>query len=102
MREIRSNKGDDNDIFIRDKLTKEDDLKSKLISTLNFFEEMALVIEKRLVEEDILRNFFKGIVMDYVGIFYIWIQERSKGGLHSEDNYKELKQIYKKWGGNGG
>jgi len=98
MRKARGVNSGDKDEFIKETL-KEDKLKSELILILNFFEEMSLAIHENLVEDRLLCDFFKEIVMDYKAEFSHWIDYRSetKNGAANKDCYKELKKLYGNW-----
>ena len=82
--------------FIVCEVDEKNDLKAEINTILNFFEEMALAINNKLVDENTLRDFFRGIVLTHVKKFYPWIKHRRK----ITDNEKVLKSItalYEEW-----
>lgn len=82
--------------FISQSLENDDALKAELVSILNFLEEMSLLIHHKLVDESLLQDFFRGIVIVYVTTFYSWIQVRRK--LASNDRlYERLTNLYESW-----
>lgn len=87
--------------FIVDEVDKDNDLKAEVNTILNFFEEMALAINSKLVNENTLRGFFRGIVLTHVEKFYPWIKRRREVS-NREDVFQSLTELYKTWqNGNG-
>ena len=82
--------------IISDKLENDDELRSELISILNFLEEMSLSIHENLTDERVLRNFFRGIVFDYVETFRCWIKARRER-VDNSNLYKQLMDLYERW-----
>lgn len=70
--------------------------KQRVIAILNFLTEVALSIEEEVVEEEILRNFFCQIVLDYCENFHAFINQR-RGNRHNKDVYKALIELRDKW-----
>lgn len=95
MRQVKKTPQEKLDNFVQEQL-ENDILKSELVTILNFFEEMSMVINQNLVEESILKDFFRGIINDYFSIFEAWILNRSNGNGNS-NKYKELKALRSKW-----
>jgi hypothetical protein len=70
--------------------------RSSLFCILNFFEHIALSIERRVADEEYLRDFFKSIIIDYQDTyrFYIAYERRKEPELwikfsNLAENWKE-------------
>jgi hypothetical protein len=87
--------------FIVKEVDEHNDLKSEVNTILNFFEEMALAINNKLVDENTLRDFFRGIVLTHIKSFNPWIEYRRS---HSESKkvFQSLMELHERWqNGNG-
>jgi len=66
---------------------------------LNFFEQLAVFVEKGVVDEELLKDFYLTIIVRHYQVFEPWIEEKQKNqGLQSKRLYKSLCELSKKWG----
>jgi len=90
--------------FIVQEIDKDDEnnnLKSEINTILNFFEEMSLAIKNKLVDENTLYEFFKGIVLTYVEKFEPWMEVRRKNSKNKKI-FQALTELRDRWqNGNG-
>ena len=96
MRDIVKLKYDERSDFISHKTDEDIELRAELIGTLNFLEEMAILIGNQLVHESLLYQFFRGIVITYVEVFSIWIQVRRASTANGKI-YERLTDLYERW-----
>ncbi len=96
LRQLHDKANSEVKIFILDEVDQDNVLKAEINTILNFFEEMSLAINSKLVDENILRSFFGGIVMTYVDKFNPWIKHRREVS-NREDVFKSLTALDKKW-----
>ncbi|NJO66295.1 MAG: DUF4760 domain-containing protein [Leptolyngbyaceae cyanobacterium RM1_405_57] len=57
---------------------------------------MALAINSKLVDENTLRGFFRGIVLTHVEKFYPWIKRRREIA-NSEKVFQSITELYERW-----
>ncbi|NER21005.1 MAG: DUF4760 domain-containing protein [Symploca sp. SIO1C2] len=75
----------------------EDESKSLQVKTLlNFLTEMAMCIEKEMVDEEFLKTFFQQIVLDYCDNFNAFINQRINY-KHNKKLYKALLELHDEW-----
>jgi hypothetical protein len=67
-----------------------------LVNTFNLFEEIAILTNKKLLDEEVLREFYQGIVIAYYSLFEFWINER-KAKTQRVALYSNLKIMYHRW-----
>lgn len=75
-------------------LHQSQDLELKVSNILNFFEELALVVKKDLVDKDMIQDFFEYIFARYAALFKNYIEEDRKKRKYNElyINFTELNQ----------
>jgi hypothetical protein len=68
--------------------------RSSLVCVLNFFEHMAISIERKVVDEDYIKDFFKSIFIDYHSIyrFYITYERKKESRL-----WIKFSNLAEKW-----
>ncbi|MEM9091940.1 MAG: DUF4760 domain-containing protein [Cyanobacteria bacterium P01_F01_bin.53] len=86
----------DRSILVKREMEDDKDLRIEVISTLSFLEEMALAVQKGLVNEEIIKEFFTDIVQDYMRIFESWIYQR-RVEKAAPNLYSALRDIYSAW-----
>ncbi|NES22563.1 MAG: DUF4760 domain-containing protein [Symploca sp. SIO3E6] len=72
------------------------DTKQAIINLLNFLEELAVCIKLGLIKEDVIKKFYKGIVILYADTFYTLIKERRKE-KGREEIFICLTDLCEKW-----
>jgi uncharacterized protein YktA (UPF0223 family) len=82
--------------FLIQRLEDNRNEREDITNLLNFFEEMAICVEEKIVQEELLLKFFKGIVKDYCRTFSCYIQYRRKK-RNNERIYRYLTNLYEKW-----
>lgn len=82
--------------IVREHLENSPDLRQEVVKILNFFEEMSLCINRRIVKEELLYDFYRGIIIGYCELFYIWIVE-SRHKKQNDRLYRNLTDVYEKW-----
>lgn len=97
MREVRKLNEKEGRIHILEQLGDKAELMSELVCILNFLEEMSLAISNKVVDEDILKDFFRGIVKDFHEAFRPWLNERA---IQKPDVYMRFRNLYDVWLGN--
>lgn len=70
------------------------DLELHLIDIFNFFEEMAVCVENGIVDETLLRGFFRSILIAYYESFEFWLVDRQGG---KSLIFTSLNKIYREW-----
>ncbi len=70
--------------------------KQAILNLLNFLEELAICIKLRLIKEDVIKEYYKGIVILYTETFYTLIQERRKE-KNREEIFLALTDLCDKW-----
>jgi hypothetical protein len=100
MREMRSLNDEEKREHLLRRLKDEDSLKSELVCIFNFLEEMALGISEGVVDEQILKDFFRGIVVIYIDTFRPWLKQRATE-TGRDLVYTRFMGLYKTWEGNG-
>lgn len=69
-----------------------------IATVLNFLEQLAVFVEKEVVDEELLRDFYHTIVVRHYFAFKPWIEERQRNkGLTSKRLYKSLTGLYERW-----
>ena len=83
--------------FIKEQLDSDEDLRQEFLFVLNFFEEMAGSIHQKIVDREMLKQFFRGIVRTYVETFICWIKNRRtmKGDLA----FINIERLAEEWNG---
>ena len=84
---------------IIESLNNDDNFRIDAATTLNFLEKVALLVEDDLVEEEIIKKFFRGIVIDMHNLFRIWI-EQLRRSRNNDKIYEYLTKLYKNWNNN--
>ena len=80
------NKKDEHPKLANEALSKDKDLEQKLIDILNFLEEVSMAVNKQLINEDIIKDFFVHIFERYAQIYNDYINEQRR--------LKEYEQMY--------
>lgn len=82
--------------IVREEIEKDADLRMEVTEFLNFLEEMALCVNRELIIEELSRDFYRSIVIQYYNIFGVWIAQLR---THKKEDklYKELTVLFEKW-----
>jgi hypothetical protein len=82
--------------IVREEIEKDADLRMEVTEFLNFLEEMALCVNRELIIEEVSRDFYRSIVIQYYNIFGVWIAQLR---THKKEDklYKELTALFEKW-----
>ena len=82
--------------IVREEIEKDVDLRMEVTEFLNFLEEMALCVNRELIIEELSRDFYRSIVIQYYNIFGVWIAQLR---THKKEDklYKELTVLFEKW-----
>lgn len=77
-------------------LVRDDDaLELNLTSVLNYFEHLAVLVDKGFVDEGLVRELFQTNVLRYYKVFDPWIADlRNRRGKRL---YKGLESLYERW-----
>ena len=54
-------------------------------------------MNKKLLDEEILREFYSGIVIRYYSVFEFWINERRVKSQTASIPYSNLEILYRRW-----
>ncbi len=82
-------------VLINELISEEPDREQNLISVLNFLEELAILINRDVVDEEILDEFYHTVVVKCYSNLEPWIRElRSKRG---ERIFGDLIKLYERW-----
>ena len=81
---------------LNDALNSGNGKEAALVNTFNLFEEIAILTNKKLLDEQVLREFYQGIVIAYYSLFEFWINER-KAKTQRVALYSNLKIMYHRW-----
>lgn len=69
-----------------------------ITNILNFLEEMSIGVQENLLDEELLKEFYKGIVITYCKTFSFYIAQRRT--ITGNDNvYRKLTNLSDKWRG---
>jgi hypothetical protein len=82
--------------FLLDYLDKNPAIRQEITNVLNFLEEMSLCIKNKIIKEELLLDFYKGIVKTYYEDFHVYITEKRR----ERDNpniYIALTNLYERW-----
>lgn len=85
--------------FLKDYLDKNTDAKQDLLNILNLLEEIALSVQKGILKEDLLHDYYRGIILSFCETFKCLIKQRRKE-QNNEKIYKALTDLYEKWRSN--
>ncbi len=81
--------------LINELIDEEPDREQNLTNVLNFFEEMALLINKGVIDEGVIEEIYHTVIVRCYSQLEPWIRElRSKRG---ERVYGDLKKLYERW-----
>ncbi|KYC38798.1 hypothetical protein WA1_34925 [Scytonema hofmannii PCC 7110] len=72
------------------------DKRQDITNVLNFLEEMALCIEKGIIKEEILYDFYRFIVIEYCEIFGVHIAQRRRE-RKNERIFRALTDLCDRW-----
>jgi hypothetical protein len=82
---------------LNDALNSGNGKEAALVNTFNFFEEIAILTNKKLLDEEVLREFYQGIVITYYSLFELWINERRVKSQRGSAVYSNLEIMYHRW-----
>lgn len=82
--------------FLKDYLHKNTDAKQELLNILNFLEEVALGLQKGILKEDLLYDYYRGIICDFCKTFHYLIKQRREE-KNNQKIFKALTDLYEKW-----
>ena len=97
LKEARNENDSKRLIFINEKLDSDENLRQEFIFVLNFFEEMASSIHQKIVDREMLQEFFRGIVRTYVETFSCWIQYRRS--TKGDRAFINIERLAEEWNG---
>jgi hypothetical protein len=83
-------------IFIIKHLEDNPKERDDITTLLNFLEEMSICVEEKIVKEELLIKFFKGIVISYCKVYSPYIQDRREKRANP-NLYKPLTNLWEKW-----
>lgn len=86
----------DQEKILTDYLDQNPDKKQDITNVLNFLEEMAICIEKGIIKEDLIYNFYRYIVLTYCETFAVFITQNRRMKNNSS-LYKGLTDLDEKW-----
>jgi hypothetical protein len=66
----------------------------EITAMLNFFEEMSITIQMGEAQDEMLRKFFKSVVVQSAAVFKPWIEERQKA---QPTIFREYLKLVEKW-----
>jgi hypothetical protein len=96
VRYIVSKQNNDSVIsLINDQLKLKPKLESYLNEVLNFFEEMSVWVEKDIIDENTLKDFYLTIIVRYYAVFEPWIQEKRRE--RGPRLFKSFENLYNRW-----
>lgn len=82
--------------FLKDYLHKNTDAKQELLNILNFLEEVSLGLQKGIFKEDLLYDYYRGIICDFCKTFHYLIKQRREE-KNNQKIFKALTDLYEKW-----
>jgi len=77
-------------------ITEDEELERSVITMFNFWESMYYAIEKKRVDEDILREAFSDTYCDIRDRFGVWLKDIEEKQINIK-GLKALNNLYKKW-----
>lgn len=81
--------------IIQERIKDDDMLELNITNVLNYLEDLAVLVEKGFVNEDIIRELFQTNVIRYHDVFEPWIADlRNRRGSRL---YKGLESLCRKW-----
>lgn len=95
MRKLKSVSGSDYHLIL-DSLDEEADIREDLTLILNFFEEMSIGVELGMLNEDLLRRFYKSIIFDFYIILSPYI-ETHRQALRNPNIFSSFTYLARKW-----
>ncbi len=69
-------------------------IKAALVNICNFFEEIGVLTDKKLLDEEVLREFYQGLVISYYELFSFWIEQRR---VKRSAIYSNFEKMYNRW-----
>lgn len=82
--------------FLVDYLHQNPGIKQDILNLLNFLEEMSVCSKKGIIKEEFLRDYYRGIVIDFCDTFYVFIVQR-RMEKKNEKIFKSLTDLREKW-----
>ena len=82
---------------LNDSIDSGDSKEEVLINIFNFFEEIGILVNNKLLDEEVLREFYQGIVVSYYSLFEFWINERRSKPQMVSIVYSNLEILYHRW-----
>lgn len=76
-------------------LESDNDLKVKIFSSMNFFDEMGLMFNNNLVNRTLISNFFKNFSRDYYNFAMPYINKRRQGKMKTQWPYSNWEKMNK-------
>jgi hypothetical protein len=68
-----------------------------LVSILNYFESIALGIDKKLIDGDFVKEFFETLFIEFYNDYLFYIEFRRKEIEKNEDGWKRFTTFAEKW-----
>ena len=69
-------------------------VKLNLTDVFNFFEEMSVCVDRGIVDTELLRRFFRSILVAYYEAFEFWLVDRQRG---SSLIFSNIGRLYTRW-----
>jgi hypothetical protein len=82
--------------FLIDYLESNSNQTQDITNLLNFLEEMSICVEEKIVREDLLVKFYRGIVITFCKTFYVYIEHRRQK-QQNDKIYRYLTNLCEKW-----
>lgn len=93
---INQQPNDTQEKFLIDYLESNSNQNQDITNLLNFLEEMSICVEEKIVREDLLLKFYKGIVISYCKTFSVYIEHRREK-KQNDKIYRYLTNLCEKW-----
>ncbi len=71
--------------------------RSVVQDVLNHFEELALAVRRGIVDEAVLKDYFRFVVIDYFSVFEDWVR-KLRAEARNPAGYAELEWLRDRWG----
>lgn len=82
---------------LRKSVAEDPEREHNLTDVLNFLEQLAVAINKEIVDEETLRELYHTVIVRYYSTLEPWINEMRR--LRSPRLYQDLEALYDRWKG---
>lgn len=72
-------------------------IRKTLVPILNYFEKIAICIDKEIVDEESIKEYFEDLFITYEKCFYRLIEIRRREYNGTDDAFKNYTELVKKW-----